>query len=112
MLHCSPYQLVYVWSLLEQAYYGDSTHGWIAEIYAYVLTEHSPVLNTPAGLHEEAKRAYHLQAAQTLFEILTLFVERRECSIEVDGRPLGQWLAEEPFEYRYHVHVRANGGKR
>ena len=104
-------QALGVWSDLEQAYYGDNGYGSdTAEIYAYRLMRY-----VPTALHANAQgkrvvddadmRGESLKAARALYELLYRFSEQRDCLIRINGEPLGEWLAFQPFDHRCHVRV-------
>lgn len=107
MIHLSQFQLIRLWSELEQAYYGDNKYGGnTAEIYAYTVMEYSPALCMARGTFESHKQEAYRQAAETLFDVLQLFRDQRDCSILVDGQPFTDWIGDDPiFDHRVHVKV-------
>lgn len=106
MEHISMLQALTVWSELWQAYYVKNGYGGdTAEIYAYTLQPRCPIMEQPLDSLPEVGIELGLQAAKSLYAILCLFREKHDCSIEVNGKVLGEWFADTPFVHRCHVKV-------
>lgn len=111
MIHLSQYQLIRLWSELEQAYFGKNGYGGdTAEIYAYTLHEHAPnLMSSPAKkgtfLGDLQKECY-TNAANTLIQVLTLFEKERRCDIQINGVSIPEWeKLPELFHHRVRVTV-------
>jgi hypothetical protein len=117
MIHLSQYQLVRLWSQLEQAYYGDNGYGSdTAEIYAYTLHEHSPSLMhqdaTEGGLLYENQQEMYKNAEESLVSVLKWFEKQRNCNILVNGLSISEWKRTiGNFSHRVHVQVITKEGK-
>lgn len=104
-------ELLKLWSELDDCYH--RAHGFgtdTAEIYAYRLLRDNPTLRLYKDDSRQARQAEAEQAAeayQILHAVLTLYTELQECTIEVDGCPLSQWLRGD-FNHRVHVKVTPN----
>ena len=125
MKNLSSVQACLIWSDLEQAYYGDAAYGGdVAEIYAYKFMQfhplyHANVVKPESGLYKEAEQSAVRQAADSLYEILVLFTEKREVIVEIHvgyyGDPKGwqkvdEWLRDYWFNHRIHVRIRHKKG--
>lgn len=71
--------------------------GDTAEVYAYRLTDRDPARGQfPDGA----------VAAQRLLHLLSWYAAAHEdVTLEVDGRPFGRWVGDEPNGHRWHVRV-------
>lgn len=98
-------QLIALWVQLEDAYQGENGFGGdTAEIYAYTLLDHSPLVEKgrETSMGREAAEERAQQAAEALEAVLYHFAAVRQCEIEVDGEELCEV---EPFDHRVHVRV-------
>ncbi len=112
MIHISILQLLRLWSELDDAYYEKNGFGGdTAEIYAYTLLPAHPSADSdaPERMRNKSKEEDGFQAAKTLLEILNLFAKMRKCVIVVDGRRLGRWFLQEPFDYKVHIMIKKKG---
>lgn len=86
------------WGQLVEAYHGVSRFGGdTAEVYAYLLTA-----SMPGAMRGERDAA----SAAAMSDLLSLFVERQECAVEVDGQPFRAGDKLPPNGHRWHVRVR------
>lgn len=105
----SPLVLLSLWSELEQCYYGDNGYGGhTAEIYAYRLMQHSPLLD--AMWQSSAVREAHAEAEQNarnaLVELCRLFEKQRDVEIYIDGwANVAEWAQNTHFDHHAHVRV-------
>lgn len=115
MLNLTIAQALSVWTDLVEAEFGKNGFGGdTAEIYAYRLQPCNPSSEGPGQgrLFEDARREQGLIASRNLYELLTHFRDSRGVDVFVgcgrfdDGKPLGEWLIEEPFNWRTQVRVR------
>ena len=106
-------QALEIWSELWQAYFGKNGYGGdTAEIYTYCVMPDSPGKN----LNEERQSEYGLQAAKSLYSLLTKFSHDYDCKIEIMttrdiGKEIGEWMFEEPLFHLCHVRVKAKTKK-
>jgi len=97
MLNLGMRDALYLWSDLEQAYYGDNSYGGhTAELYAYRFGEQSPI----RWYTEE-----RLAASRALYLLLLEFQKYRKCTIKVNNVEFGDWLLKERFAHRVHVEI-------
>lgn len=106
-----------IWSELERAWHRTNGFGTdTAEIYAYRIVRESPTAallgNTDSPLGRQAQIDYVNEVGRNLSALLALFVELRECEIEVDGKPFNPKVGVEPFGHRVHVTVKRNDSRR
>ncbi len=95
-----------IWSDLWRCYYNDNSYGTdTAEIYIYRLLPDEPI-QYATGFEKE-KHAIALQAGKNLYELLTEFCDPKncDCRIEIEGRPLGEWLNYQELYHRVHVRI-------
>jgi hypothetical protein len=117
MLNIPTHELLLLWGELVEAYHGVNGYGSdTADLYAYRFMRHQPTAvmvpaPEPGGMMAQIMDDAHKQAAWSLFALLVHFREFYGCTIEVDGRRLGKWLAAAPFTHRVHVKVIRNGGR-
>ena len=107
----STHQVLSVWQQLEDAYFATNSYGGdTAEIYFYLLLPCHPGYYQTNGDHNSAAfgnincLADH-RAILDFIEILTLFSEKRECHLIVEGVGLEQWKPEPVNFHRVHVKV-------
>lgn len=112
MLNLSQNQLISLWCDLEDAYHGQHAYGSdTAEIYAYLFMSANPsVMNflysqKKGSFMEDAYREETLKAAESLYNLLKTFMQKRDCRIVVNRRKFGEWVAKEPFEHRVEVQI-------
>lgn len=96
-----------LWGELVECLYG--VHGFggdTCELYAHRFGHYTPAvaLNAQSRMATDAVRA----SATVLHALLTEFAETFDCTIEVNGRELGDWLIESPYDWRAHVRVIPN----
>lgn len=92
MINVSVSQLLDVWMELEDAYRGENTYGGhIAEVYRYLVQQHSPAWKCESESKAEA----------TLINILKLFAEKRNANIRMVSHQ----------GHRYHIKVFPSKGK-
>lgn len=109
-----------IWSELEQCWHRTNGFGTdTAEIYAYRLQRASNLTKLgiqagekPSSLEREAMEDDARAAATGLASILALFVEMRDCSIDVNDEPFDPKRGLEPFLHRVHVRVIRNERKK
>lgn len=110
MINLSMVQALGIWSELEAAYYGKNGFGGTtAEIYAYRLQPCNPLLYSDLELSsKKVKGEAAIQAAKTMYQLLHHFnQEHNGCSIYVNGKHFGYWVARTPFEHRWHIRIEA-----
>ncbi len=115
MNNISMNQALGIWSELWQAYYGENGYGSdTAEIYAYRLMAYEPAIaagNVGDGSFKDTEmfkvnsRVAYIQAAHSLYNLLSKFESDNECRIEVDGKNIRDWVETEIFDHRCHVRV-------
>lgn len=93
-----------LWGELVECLY--DVHGFggdTCELYAYRFGHYTPAVATSAQsrMTTDSVRA----AATVLHALLTEFAEVHDCAIEVNGRELGDWLVESPYDWRAHVRI-------
>jgi hypothetical protein len=112
-MNLSPKRLIDLWHQLETCWDGENSFGSnTAEIYVYTLCDTRPSMfwtefrtSPPGSLVYEAEKEAGLEAAQNLYHVIKLFIEKRECNVAVDGKPHGEWLLKEVLYHRCHVEV-------
>ena len=95
------------WSDLERAYYDDNSYGGDeAEIYvSRGMPYASTWLKEGSGLLEEINAELAEDANRSLYRLFKEFAKKREVEIEVEGRPLGEWMVDPRYRHRWHVKV-------
>ena len=121
-MYLSVAQALSVWSDLEAAFRGEHSYDdHVAEIYAYRLMQHSPVLAHSGAADRPEREAIMLHQAESLHELLTLFAFQRHAKISIQiwngptsstFRDLGPWVREHPENHRWHVRVEPEGPNR
>lgn len=105
-------QALKVWSELEACYY-DQNHygGTTAEIYLYQIAPQSPSYiawvgsgRKEDGLFVPDHLEYEKSAGKTLYSIIKLFEEEKDCHIKID-KLNPSVLLEEGFAHRVHLTV-------
>ena len=127
MHRLSVVQAVALWSLLDDAYYGQSHFGGdVAEIYVYTLMAHSPLASECAALGPPIPYLRSLaeqdirEANETFLHLLAHFSIERDANIEVERwngeswqfSEIGPWVATLGQSHRFHVRVRPREGRR
>ena len=116
MLNLGMRDALSIWSELEQAWHRTNGFGTdTAEIYAFRVAKASPSValgDTGSRLGREAQIEYADEVARNLGALLALFVELRECRIEVDGKLFDPKVGVEPFTHRVHVKVTREDSRR
>lgn len=110
MTNISKQQLITLWVELEDAYNGVNGFGSdTAEIYAYTLQPRSPgyEAGSQAPSFLEAHIELELDTSKSLYEVLMLFKEKRQCLIFIEEKRLGKWLLKERFHHRLHIRIKA-----
>jgi len=109
MMHnLSQMQLLALWVQLEDAYNNVNRYGGdIAEIYAYTLQQHSPMLDKNTSFGQEARTFAAMQAAESLMAVVKVFQEQRDCKIQIDEKAPKAWykFVYHKFEHRCHIKV-------
>lgn len=108
-MNASTEQVLSVWMKLEEAYHGVANYGSdTAEIYYYLLMPYSPTYIATKGDHkstlcgrENARFDAHVLC--DFQDIFSIFMDERECELEINGQPIGNWIPE-PF-HRIQVKV-------
>jgi hypothetical protein len=93
-----------LWGELVECLY--DVHGFggdTCELYAYRFGHYTPdvAINTQSRMAKDAMRS----SATVLHALLTEFAEVYDCTIAINGRDLGDWLIESPYDWRAHVCV-------
>jgi len=97
IMRMSPLEMAQVWGELTLAHCGRNRFGGdVAEIYAYRFGQW--------GVARPGHRDL-VAAAEAMHDLLATFAAHFECSIYIEGRPLGPWLRKLPFQHRVHVQV-------
>lgn len=110
MENVSTIQLIDLWVQLEDAYNNENSYGGnVAEIYAFTLQPrtpgYTPNKHNSLGLMDKISAEIELNSSKSLYNILTLFKSKRECTITVDNRELDEWLLKEEFIHRVEVEI-------
>ena len=114
-MECTIRQAVGIWDELVDAYYGRNGYGGqTAEIYSYRLEQYSPGVHKfsddkiPSMYLNDAKRIA-IEAAQSLIDIIKLFLEKYNSDITVENMTIPIWenkIKQGKFlSHRYHVTV-------
>ena len=74
------------------------------ELYAYRFGHFSPAVAL-SGTGGRMTKDAMLASSAVLHALLTAFTDVYGCTIEVDGRDLGDWLLDVPFGHRTHVRI-------
>lgn len=104
-------QALDIWSDLCDAYHGKGWGGDVAEIYMYRVMAENPAAagakygRYAGGIWVAARDTQAANANAAVFDLLSHFASERDCSISVEGRDLGEWLASAGFDHRVHVKV-------
>lgn len=104
-MNASTEQVLSVWMKLEEAYHGVANYGSdTAEIYYYLLMPYSPTYIATKGDHkstlcgrENARFDAHVLC--DFQDIFSIFMDERECELEINGQPIGNWIPE-PFQVK------------
>lgn len=108
-MNASTEQVLKVWMKLEDAYNGVARYGSdTAEIYYYLLMPYSPTYLATDGDHNATlcgkdNARFDARVLCDFNDIFGMFMEERECELEIEGHPIGNWVPE-PF-HRIHVKV-------
>lgn len=108
MHNLSMTQALSIWTDLMDAYHGDRGFN-DCEIYIYRLMPYSPryaAMRDSSAPMDEMDWEEVDRACASLLAVLEHFAASRGCSIDVDGRPLGPWVAEMRQTHRTCVSVR------
>jgi hypothetical protein len=98
-------QACILWDELRNAMEGKASHGFEAEIYAYMLMPSIPSLGTKSINHN----ADYIRAARSLIELIDLFRERYpNVYAFIDGQDYRFWLekVQEDFNHKVKVEMR------
>lgn len=109
LLDISPIALCEIYAELVECAHGVNGYGsHTAEIYAFRLMRHSPLLNKDTAYNEEYLFEESKLAAHRLFEIVELFCKRYNRRARVDGITPRKWLKTMRvygFDHRAHIEI-------
>lgn len=98
-------ETVLIWEELVEAKHGvNGFGGSTAEIYAYRLMKHCPLLFHDK-MREQAQREAGFSARLSLLTILESFRSRHKCEILIDGFRMDNWPTN-PFIHRAHITIK------
>jgi len=102
VMYASINQVLQVWTKLEAAYYGKSSYaGDTAEIYFYLLLQHSPSYDGMENSYHEVE----YEALEMFKQIFKHFSRKKNCDLIVDDQALETWMRRTGFFHRVHVKV-------